>query len=134
MGQYFTMTNTIYLLFGHLNSKLPPPKVMSNKIIHEKCSWNTQCEFMVFLMLQICCDIALNSLQCFSNGPMHTASIFHHEFVDMVILSFYYPFHCMIFCVILYCNWLKLLYVLPFAWFSVCLASSSIHWTISGMS
>ena len=75
------------------------------------------------------CDITLYLLQCFSNGPMHPASIFHWEFADIAILSLYYSFHCVIFCVILCCNWLKLLYVLPFALFSVCLASSSIHST-----
>ena len=41
-----------------------------------------------------CCNIVLDSLQCFSNGPMNTASICHHEFA---ILSLYYPFICMIF-------------------------------------
>ena len=65
-------------------------------------------------MLQIRCDITLDLLQCFSNSPMHTVSIFHHEFADIVILSLYYPFHHAIFCAILCYNWLKLLYVLPF--------------------
>ena len=66
-------------------------------------------------MSEICHYIALDSLQCFSNGPMHTALIFHHEFADLMILLLYYPFHHVIFCAILCCNWLKLLYVLPFA-------------------
>ena len=60
---------------------------------------------MAFLTSQICCDITLDLLQCFFNGPMHTASIFCHEFADSTILSLYYPFHHAIFCVILCCNW-----------------------------
>ena len=79
------------------------------------------------LTLRIYPDIALDSLQCFSNGPMHTGGIFHHEFTDVAIWSIYYPFNCMILC----CNWLKLLYVSLFAWFITSLASSSIHTTIS---
>ena len=31
---------------------------------------------MAVLMSKICCNITLDSLQCFSNGLMHTASIF----------------------------------------------------------
>ena len=61
-------------------------------------------------MSQICCNITLNSLQCSSNGPMHTASIFHCEFTDVMILLLYYPFNHD-FCTILCCNWLKPLYV-----------------------
>ena len=57
--------------------------------------------------MRIRCDIALHSLQCFSNGPMHTASVFHSEFTDIMILSLYYPFHHVIFCVILCCNWVE---------------------------
>ena len=53
----------------------------------------------------------LNLLQCFSNGPMHTASFFCYKFTAVVILSLSYPFNHMIFCAILCCNWLKLLYV-----------------------
>ena len=49
----------------------------------------------------------------------------HCDFISLL------PFSSCDFCVILCCNWLKLLYVLPFAWFSACLAASSIHSTIS---
>ena len=59
--------------------------------------WHTQCEFVAFLMSWICCNITLNLSQCFSNGPMHTASVFHCKFADAMILSLYYPFHCPIF-------------------------------------
>ena len=38
--------------------------------------WHTQHEFAAFLTSRIHCDIALDSLQCFLNGPMHTANIF----------------------------------------------------------
>ena len=76
-------------------------------------------------------DNALDPLQCFSNGPMHTTSIFQCKFTDVEILLLYYPFNHLIFCAILCCNWLKLLYASPFAWFSTSLASSSIHLTIS---
>ena len=44
-----------------------------------------------------CCNIAFDSLQCFYNGPMHTASVFHIEFAYVVIVSLYYPFNSTIF-------------------------------------
>ena len=102
------------------------------KVCHGILSWwNTQHEFAVFLTSQICHNIAFNLQQCFANGPMHTASIF---IATLQMSWFYYSTTLLImqfFCVILCYNWLKLLYVSPFAWFSTSLASSSIHSTIS---
>ena len=43
-------------------------------------------------------DIAVDSLLCFSNGPMHTASIFCCKFTDVTILSLYYTFNHVILC------------------------------------
>ena len=37
------------------------------------------------------CDIALDSLQCFSNGSMHTASVFCFKFMYSIIFSLYPP-------------------------------------------
>ena len=47
--------------------------------------------------LQYHLDIALDSLQCFSNGPLHNASIFHPEVAYLAILLLYYPFNHAIF-------------------------------------
>ena len=71
-------------------------------------------------------DVALYSLQCFSSGPMHTASIFCQEFG----MSRFYHSTTLLIMWFLCCNWLKLLYVSPVPWFSIVSASSSIHWAI----
>ena len=43
------------------------------------------------LTLQIHCDIPLNSLQCYFNGPIHTCSIFCCEFM---VIFFTARFFC----------------------------------------
>ena len=81
------------------------PQYVLKWFLHGLGLWHTQCEFTAGLISQIHCNIALNLLQCFSSGPMHTASIIHHKFADVMILLLFYPFHHMIFCAILCCNW-----------------------------
>ena len=40
----------------------------------------------MILTSQIRSDIALDSLQCYFNGPIHTWCIFHHKFAVIFLL------------------------------------------------
>ena len=79
---------------------------------HRKSSylrpWHTQREFAAILTSRIRCDIALDSLQCYFNGPIHTGSVFLLPICsDFFIVRFFHsrPFLLCNFCVILCCNW-----------------------------
>ena len=76
---------------------------------------------------QICSvfDIVILSLICwniFQSSHVHCQhfSSWIHRCLNFMALL---PFKLHNFCVILCCNWLKLLHVSPFAWLSMCLAS-----------
>ena len=69
-------------------------------LLHMLRPWHTECKFVAILTSQIHRDIALDLLQCYFNGPIHTGSIFllwiHGNFLshDFFALD---PFYHMIF-------------------------------------
>ena len=68
-----------------------------------KCHDTHNVNFAAILTSRICSNIALDSLQCYFNGPMHTWHIFHRKFAVIFLQWNFFaldPFlSCHFFCV-----------------------------------
>ena len=155
--RYFILSLLMFIFYQELHSLLNIPYYHSLSACILKYLSNLQMflspvlfQNVIILLVVIFCMWKSSTLNIHDTHNVNSWHLWHHTLatispsihcnafpvvpctlpVFFIVNSLYYQFHHGILC----CNWLKLLYVSPFAWFSVCLASSSIHSTICGMS